>query len=455
MTAFKEVFPGLELAEDALRDPLGVVQLPDLPEPAGASDLPTTPAGLTPLEARWWQIACADLRANIVEGRYFGAGREFGPTVFTRDIALSAVLALNQLHPELMWQSLKFDRELRFHVGWKVIRTSSAPDIESLPFERTPHDYHSFVAAYRTGDFSRRTDDVVWLWAAHDWLRQNPKLATETAWRWVYETGARCFAEFYDHFFDGADGLYRGQSCFVDIMMCGYPSETGEPPPGDASDFFVGHVDDPKDSSRWRFGRRPASLRASIMGKAASTNALYVLGLGALADIAQRFGLSKENETWRHRQDELRTAMRREFFTPGGRVNYRKAESGEVDRRQHALGTALVVLAGVVSHAEAERALDSLPRKWGGVPLFDPFYADNPHVYHNRSAWPFVDALVHKADFLVRPTETVRARWIALAGRACRDGGGFRELVEAESGRLIGSKHQLWSAAGYCGAILA
>lgn len=446
----------LRLTPTALHEPGHVINLSDLrPDAlAEAEGGRAAPSGLSPLETRWWDQAIRDIGSNVVDGRYFGAGREFGPTVFTRDIALSAVLSLNRLYAERVWSSLEFDRELRDRVGWRVVRDSPAAEIAGLPFERTPHDFAGFVGTYHTGDFSRRTDDVVWLWAALDWLERNPRLAGEDKWRWAYVTGRRCFSAYYDRFFDPDDGLYRGQACFVDIMMCGYPSRTEPGATGNARDFLVRHVDDPVDTSRWRPGRFPATLRESIMGKAASTNALYVLGLGAMARLAARLGKPDESTAWIHRRDNLIEAMRREFFRTDGGIRYHKAEDGGWNERQHALGTALCVLAGVVEGGAARRALEVLPRAWWGVPLYDPFYADNPHVYHNRSAWPFVDALVHLADRRARPDVVSREAGVAVLGRACRDARGFRELTEAGTGRLIGSDHQLWSAAGYCAVVM-
>jgi hypothetical protein len=442
----------LHLTATNLEDPLGSVTLETLPVPRGSQILPS-PTSLTPLEERWWQWASHDIQNNIVEQRYFGAGREFGPTVFTRDLALSGVLALNRLCPETMWSSLRFDRELRFGVDWRVTVNSSACETTGFPFETTPYDYTEFVTRYRTGDFSRRTDDVVWLWAAQDWLRLNG--TDRNDWIWAYETGKRCFSRYYDHFFDSSDGLYRGQPCFVDIMMCGYQATRFQEHPKDAINFFVNHVDNKDDDSLWRFGLFPASLRRSISGKAASTNALYVIGLKALAEMADHLGAHIEASEWLDRAKKLKTSVARTFIRPDGAIAYFKEVCGTLDVRQHALGTALCVLADIVTESEAQQALRYLPINWYGIPLFDPFYTDNPHCYHNHSAWPFVDGIVHFAALHanIDPERTV-SRWRALCGRACRDHRGFRELNDTTTGRLIGSGHQLWSAAAYCGSFL-
>lgn len=437
----------LHLTSSFLSDPLGTIQRLSTPTAVAHP----VPAGLTELEQFWWNRARIDIESNIVVNRYFGAGREFGPTVFTRDLSLSGVLSLNALYPEIMWQSLRYDRELRDQVGWKVTLGSSAAVTTPLPFEETPLDYDAFVATYHTGEFSRRTDDVVWLWAAIDWLQRHGRSRSD--WEWAYATGTRNVSDYYEPFFDPDDGLYRGQACFVDIMMCGYPSQSQPEHPGDATDFQVHHVDRTDDPARWKFGRFPTSLRRSILGKAASTNALYILGFDALARMAAHLNRTEESDSWQNRADALRAAIRREFLRPDRAIRYHKECDGSWNDRQHALGTALCVLADVVTGSEAQQALSRLPVQWGGFPLFDPFYTDNPHIYHNRSTWPFVDGFVCRAMHHVGMEGSVTL-WRALCGRCCRDKRGFRELCDAQSGEPLGSSHQLWSAAAYCGGCL-
>lgn len=433
---------------DGFEDPLGVVNSDSLPPPPGAS---APPEGLSEIDGRLWQWAIHDIQANVIEGTYFGAGGSFGPTVFTRDLAYSGILSLNRLFPELMWSSLRLDRELRFRVDWRVTRASSAPDTTDLPFVRTPFDYQEFVSEYQTGEFSRRSDDVVWLWAAFDWLRWNGGETSD--WRWVYETGKACFEKYYEPFFDAADGLYRGQATFVDIMMCGYPSQSHLEHSGDARDFFIGHLDDPEDGTRWNFGRFPASLRRSLMGKCSSTNALYVIGLSVMSEMALRLGERGQSADWAYRRDALVGAARKAFLTPEGGVAFQKGADGESNSRQHSLSAAFFILAEILDRKESSRALMPLPQKFYGVHLFHPFYEDNPHCYHNRSTWPFSDAFVSRAAVHAGQPDA-RHRWRAFTGRSCRDESGFRELTDTETQLLCGSKTQLWSAAAYCGSFL-
>ena len=461
-------FDQLELRNDILVDPLGTVRPNDVL--VNLSDIRTSGNLLRAWEAR----ALADLDSNT-SGELLGAGAEFGLFEFTRDVALSGLIAVNRLRPYLMRSSLRHTRLVRAEVGWRCPQNSSALDLSGMPFKPENLDQQAFRFKYRSADLSRRTDDVVWLWAYRDLLDAEPTLGGDLReWAWLLETGEVAFAKTYDRLLDPADGLYRGQACFVDIMMCGYPSAD---PPADArdhSDFFVRHIDGPADGGsdfdpatattdprgqaarpwEWRFGRVPASLISCITLKAASTNALYVLGMNALAEAARRVGRPASAARWTERAESLAQRVRETFLLSDGRLAYFKAADGQLEKRLHALGTAFCVLAHVVEDNEARVALDHHPVRWWGVPLFHPFYEDNPHVYHNLSAWPFVDAFFHRARReAFGEAEDIR-RWLALAGRACRDERGFRELTDARTGKLRGSGHQLWSAAGFLGALL-
>lgn len=398
--------------------------------------------------------AQADLDLNVVDGRYFGAGRSFGSTVFTRDLALSGVLALNRLRPREMRESLRFDRELRHAVGWQVIAGSSAVDIPGLPFVDSGLDFDSFLIRHRTNDFSRRSDDVVWIWAYADWILANAA-ADVKEWAWLLDQGWRCYDAYYAPFHDPVDGLYRGQSCFLDVMMCGYPAEREAGDPRDAADFRIHHLDGPDDHQRWAPpGLRPASLSSCLLGKAASTNALHLIALAALAEAAGRCGA--DPVPWLERRDRLRSALRSAFLREDGTVLFARSGDGTPIPRQHALATAFAVLSGALDGNEARAALAAYPARPWGSPLFEPFYLDNPHRYHNHSCWPFADAFLGWAQWCASGGDpSTLDRWEAVLAHACDGGAGFRELIDAYDGSRLGSAHQLWSAAGWLGAGLA
>lgn len=413
-------FEQLTLADDRVTDHLGTVQLGDLLDLQ--PDHPARLWGATPLEERLWRIALADIEDNIVEtdrARYFGAGRTFGATVFTRDISFSGVLGLNRLYPKLMRDSLRFTRDVRLELGFKVTPPYAVEglgidwDIEDLPGR-------GFIEKYKTNCYVRRTDDVIWLWAAGDLQERSGE---PDGWEWIYDTGKECFNRFYAPFFDESDGLYRGQATFVDIAWPGRPA-SGYPSDLDIADC--------------------------VMLKALSTNCLYVRGLQVMASAARETGREEEGGQWDALADRLAEAIRTELRREDGALAYYKASDGRLSDRRDALGSALAVLLGVVDGDDARAALADYPFTGRGAPLIFPFYPD-AGFYHNYSAWPFVDAFFAGALERAEGVDCT-GRQAAVLARVCRDAGGFRELVDFRTGEPCGSEHQLWSAAGFVDA---
>jgi len=225
----------------------------------------------TPLIERLWRIALSDVESNIVRlpdgSTYFGAGSGFGARIYTRDISYAGILSLNRLYPEIMRKSLEHTRRVRLKLGFAVSRAHKVDGIE-VDWAVEDISEEEFLAKYRTNSYTRRTDDVVWLWCAGDLFE---RCGSPDDWRWVYETGKECFQRLYDPFFDPEDGLYRGQASFIDIhyedtKATGYPSE-------------------------W-------TVSDCVHIKATSTNCLYVKGLEVMSVAARKLGLADEAASW-------------------------------------------------------------------------------------------------------------------------------------------------------------
>jgi hypothetical protein len=277
------------------------------------------------------------------------------------------------------------------------------------------------METYRTNNYVRRTDDVVWLWAAAELveLLDDPDYAA-----WVYETGCEFFRRFYDPFHDESTGLYRGQACFIDIAFpgkhaSGYPMDAG--------------------------------IAETALVRATSTNCLYVIGMNAQASLAGTLGKAGEAEAWRERASGLAEAIRVHLLDDAGRPIYYLSRSGEPSDRREALGSALTVLSGVLTGDAACRAVD-YPVTPIGVPLIHPFY-DDDRMYHNNSSWPFVDALFLWAAEQATGVDR-KGELVALLGRTTAPDGTFHELVDMRTGTVCGSSRQLWTAAGYINVCL-
>jgi hypothetical protein len=366
-----------------------------------------------------WQIALTDVESNIVEtedGKYFGAGKIFGVVVFTRDISYSGVLGLNKLYPEIMKQSLRATRDVRLRLGFKVLKEYVLENID-VPWQPEEISEVGFAQKYHTNSYCRRTDDVVWLWAAYDLFSNH---GTDEDWEWLYKTGNRFFKEFYDPFFDLNDNLYFGQASFIDIHGVGHKA-TGYP-------------------QNW-------DIKDCILIKALSTNCLYVRGLEVMSLVSNRLGHKKEAEKWNLRAENLRNAIRNELRNPDGTFSYFKDKNGELQPRREALGSALAVLMGIVKDEEARLALKNYPVTEAGVPLFHPFFPED-NYYHNNTSWPFVDTFFIKA--LEKSDGKDRTELnAALLARTCVDDGTFHEVVDFRNKKPGGSGSQLWTAASF------
>ena len=205
----------LVMDDTSITDALATVRVDDLPDPEPAC--PVRLSGASPLVERMWRIALADIEANIVTDqgvRYFGAGRHFGSIVYTRDIAISGVFGLNELYPRIMRNSLEHTRKVRARLGFTVPENEVPAGLD-IPWVADKLDNRAFLRKHQTNGYVRRTDDVIWLWAAADLFDRDA--VTREDWRWLHDTGSRFFDVFYAPFYDEADGLYMGQSLFVDI----------------------------------------------------------------------------------------------------------------------------------------------------------------------------------------------------------------------------------------------
>lgn len=390
------------------------------PPPVATPRHPERLAGAGPLTQRLWASALDDCERNIVsvgDDRYFGAGATFGAKVFTRDIAISGLFGLNRLHPELMLASLRYTRRLRWRMGFAIAHGyEGMRAVADAPWEVVAASEPELLARFHTNSYARRTDDVIWLWAAADLFHGCPEIAD---WAWLLAEGERFFTNFYQPFHDPESGLYRGQSCFVDVHFVGHPA-TGYP-------------------QDW-------SIADCVAGFATSTNALYVQGMRCLALAAQHCGDTARAAHWRRRADELADAMRRLLRRDDGGFAYLRDRHGRLDQRRHALGEAWAVELGIVAGEAARRALEGYPADARGVPLFAPCFSPD-RFYHDNSSWPFVSAW-HCRARAAAGLDDAMTDCAGMLAYACRNG--FQEVIDTRDWSVRGSAHQLWSAAAFC-----
>lgn len=439
--------PHLAMTPTSLTDSIGTIDVDALPDPP--SRLGIDLAGdATPLTRRLWRIALDDIEHDTVAaviGKHFSAGANFGSRLFLRDCAYAGVLGLDRLFPEPAWNSIVISRRVRREIGFHVPKGCAVAEID-IEWQESARSWREFGAGLKMGGYHGCTDDVIWLWCAHDLLTTGNRKNVD--WEWVFTEGEYFFAQFYQPWFDRGDGLFRGQASFVDIHFSDHKT-TGYPMDWEVADC--------------------------VLLKALSTNCLYYRAMVAMADIARHLESDDRADYWERRASMLREAIRSRFTRDDGALEYYVDRAGIPSGRRDALGTALAVVLGVVDGDAARAALAGYPVTDKGVPLFHPFY-DHSFFYHNNTSWPFVDTFFLQALEIAEETDYTDLN-AALLGRTCgpvyetdwsrlppdtiaetpsdsEGTGTFHEVVHFPTGRVTCSARQLWTAASFINVCL-
>jgi hypothetical protein len=377
-----------------------------------------------------WNIALHDVELNLITndyGTYFAAGRRYTDRVYTRDIAFAGILGLNAIYPKEMLNSLRVTRDIVAKMGYKVSRQEVIEEINA-PWEVIAEDKKEIMAQYRSNSITRRTDDVVWIWAVDDLFKSHPEVAD---WNWFYLNGKRNFDELYAPWFDKTDGLYKAQNTFHDLQSSAYP---------------IGYTQ-----------------ADCVLLKSTSTNCLYYKALLSLANAAGKCNLPEESKVWNEKAEALKADIIKELMLPDGTFTYYKDRYGKVMPNQHNLGTAFAIIFGIVDGKAAGKAIANYPATEFGTPLQFP-YIDNIGD-HNQASWPFCDTffliakeIAEKNDYTAY-NAALLARTMGTKLEPNKDPewggfGSFHEKVKLPSGLISGSGSQLWTSAAFINVCL-
>ena len=420
----------LVLKANSLEDGLGQFVTADLPNVSPKNTMALKPEA-TPLTKKMWTIALNDVELNLITndyGTYFAAGRRYTDRVYCRDISYAGILGLNALYPKEMMTSLRVTRNVVSKMGYKVSTEEVIKEIDA-PWEAITDDRKQIMAQFKSNSITRRTDDVVWIWAADDLFKSHPEVAD---WNWFYTNGKNNFDTLYAPWYDKTDGLYKGQNTFQDLQSEGYPE-----------------------------GYSQADC---VLIKSTSTNCLYYKGMLSLANAAQKCNLPEEAEVWTKKAELLKKAILKELLLPDGTFTYYKDRKGKVMPNQHNLGTAFAILFGIVKGEVARKTIDNYPSNHYGTPLIHPFLGDGKGD-HNAAAWPFCDTFFLQAKEIADDKDytaynaALLARTMGTKFSEKRDKGwggfgSFHEKVTLPSGLISGSGSQLWTSAAFINVCL-
>ncbi len=339
--------------------------------------------------------------------------------VWTRDVSYATDLGLDVLDPRRALNSLLFKTS--------GVRTELLSGFDR-PLTLVAQDTGS------GGSWPVSTDRVVWVLAATDALEQVEAPARAALAAHLYAIARDTLEQDRRLAFDPSQGLYRGETSFLDWREQTYPAWTREDVLAIAGGYALS-----TNVLEAAALERAARLAAGRDAAAAARYRAWALALKRRID--ERF--------WR-----ADAQLYASYLTP--------APNAVPAPVYDLLGESLAILHGVASAARARTVLAHYPLVAAGAPVVWPERTDVA-VYHNRAQWPFVTAYALAA--------ARRAGNAELAGRfadALLRGAGL-SLSNMENfefttlsprfedgprtGPVIDSPRQLWSVAGFVGMV--
>ena len=335
--------------------------------------------------------------------------------VWTRDTAYAVDLGLAILDPSRSRRSLEFKLSERKQGGGSQIIQDTGTG----------------------GSWPVSSDRVVWAIGAWELLKYLHGSEREAFRDLAYEAMVNTIAQDRAVVYSPQDGLYRGEQSFLDWREQSYPSWT-------AQDTV--HI---------------------AMSRTLSTNVGHHAILTVASKLAMEKGEMAAAAQYSEWADELSAAIDEQFYLDDAGA-YSAILTTELDpsptHKFDLLGNSLLVLneaAGDTSRRQ--EIVANYPRVATGPPVLWPQQPLIP-IYHNRGIWPFVtayDLLAARAVdnsgvFDLDLASLIRGAALNLSNMENFE---FTALApwydDGEfSGPVVNSRRQLWSVAGYFGAIV-
>ncbi len=208
-------------------------------------------------------------------------------------------------------------------------------------------------------------DQIIWVVGA----REIALVTGDRAWaQQAYRIGVATLERLDERCL--VDGLYRGPAVMADGIT-GYPPYLHDPAlPGES--FVLEHA-------------------AARDIHCLSTNALSVLAMAALADLAEVIGA--DPDPWRRRSILLAAHVRDRFWLDDeNRFGYLVVD-GRLTGEQEGLGLALAILSGTATRGQARATVAGVQHAPRGLPAVWPAFAgyDLDHFgRHGTALWPMI-----------------------------------------------------------------
>ncbi|MFU8805302.1 MAG: Ig-like domain-containing protein, partial [Bradymonadaceae bacterium] len=286
------------------------------------------------------------------------------------------------------------------------------------------------------GSYPVSTDRVVWAIGAWEVLKFLHGSERDAFRDKTLEAMKNTIEQDREMVFDAKDGLYHGEQSFLDWREQSYPMWTA---------FETVHI---------------------AMSKTLSTNVGHYALLRFAGELAGEVGDTALQTRYAAWAGELATALHRELWL-AEQGTYSAMKTTTLDpaalHKYDLLGLSLAVLQELPSAGDAASIVSHYPHSTMGPPVLWPQQPMIP-IYHNRGIWPFVTAYAllaarqtgnaavfdHDLESLVRGaavniSNMENFEFMTLGNWV--DDGDF-------SGPVVNSRRQLWSVAGYMGAIV-
>lgn len=340
------------------------------------------------LQDALYRLSLEELLELVRPDGAFSAGAKW-EGVWTRDVALSAILSLAIIAPDATRKSLM----AKVDASGRIIQDTGTGGSWPVSSDRMVWALAAWELYAATGD--------------RDWLRQAYGIIRRSAEADLHAVR------------DATTGLFNGESSFLDWREQSYP--------------------------RWM---QPADIyRSQNLG----TNVVHFGAYRVLADMSRALG--EPSAHWDAIADSIAAGMTRDLWQPDrgwyaqfryGRIWLAKSP------RSEGLGEALSAIYAAANLAQRRTLMARAPLVAFGTPTFWPFIPGE-RFYHNATIWPFVTAYwtwaaaeghsttaaQHGLDNLTRATAlflTNKENMVASTGHY--------------EGTALNSDRQLWSVAG-------
>jgi hypothetical protein len=339
--------------------------------------------------------------------------------VWTRDTAYAVDLGLAQINPQVARNSLLFKLSKR-RIATQTLGAETTEIVQDTG---------------SGGSWPISTDRVVWARAAFELLKYLDGEDRTQFLKDAYTAIRNTIENDRLAAYDSRDGLYRGETSFLDWREQTYPDWVKD---------TVVHI---------------------AMSKTLSTNINHWKILDVAAKMAVELKQTSDAAKYGGWADVLKQHIKSDLWLKEAGL-FSMMKTTELDqapvRRYELLGEALAIQDGIADEAEATSILNNYPHTAAGAPVVWPQMRD-VKVYHNRAIWPFVSSYLIKAAAKGRNSDVVDRNFETLINGAAlnlsnMENFEFTKLAvtadKPEDRPAINSDKQLWSVGGYIGSVL-